>query len=140
MKIQVREISPEDGLSLETAINAEDLGLSPEVVLVGSGLTVRLSLERVGRMVTAACAVSGAYHLICPRCLKEFDRAKTDHFDLAVDVDKGTEAIDITEDLREEIMLANSLYGLCDPECKGLCPGCGADLNTDTCRCHVKKS
>ena len=24
---------------------------------------------------------------------------------------------------------------LCSPDCKGLCPGCGANLNHEACRC-----
>jgi DUF177 domain-containing protein len=37
--------------------------------------------------------------------------------------------IDLTPLLREEVILAMPLAPLCRPECKGLCPECGVDLN-----------
>ncbi|HOE96074.1 MAG TPA: DUF177 domain-containing protein [Candidatus Sumerlaeota bacterium] len=45
------------------------------------------------------------------------------------------EEIELAEPLRELIMaeLPDRLY--CDPDCKGLCPGCGANLNTEPCAC-----
>jgi uncharacterized protein len=43
--------------------------------------------------------------------------------------------LDLGEPIREELVLAAPTYTLCDPECKGLCPHCGADLNETTCDC-----
>ena len=37
--------------------------------------------------------------------------------------------IDLTPLLREEVILATPLAPLCRPDCKGLCPVCGRDLN-----------
>ena len=37
--------------------------------------------------------------------------------------------------IREQIILSIPLQPLCRPECKGLCPRCGADLNTQACGC-----
>lgn len=37
--------------------------------------------------------------------------------------------IDLTPLIREEVILATPLSVLCRPDCKGLCPVCGADLN-----------
>ncbi len=28
---------------------------------------------------------------------------------------------------------------LCDENCKGICPNCGADLNAGTCRCDKQE-
>ena len=43
--------------------------------------------------------------------------------------------INAGEMLREQVLLAMPLGLHCDPLCKGLCPGCGADLNREKCRC-----
>lgn len=43
--------------------------------------------------------------------------------------------IDLTEPLREEFLLALPHFVECRPDCKGLCPTCGADLNEGPCRC-----
>ena len=37
--------------------------------------------------------------------------------------------IDLTPLLREELILATPLAPLCRPDCRGLCPVCGEDLN-----------
>ena len=39
--------------------------------------------------------------------------------------------IDLTPLLREEVILATPLAPLCRPDCEGLCPQCGRDLNVD---------
>jgi uncharacterized protein len=43
--------------------------------------------------------------------------------------------LDLAEPIRDEVFLVAPAYTLCDPECKGLCPHCGADLNETTCDC-----
>ena len=43
--------------------------------------------------------------------------------------------LDLSEAVREEVILAIDPYVVCEPECKGLCPMCGVDLNEDSCGC-----
>ncbi len=43
--------------------------------------------------------------------------------------------VDLREPVREEAILAIDPYVVCDPECKGLCPQCGTNLNTSSCNC-----
>jgi uncharacterized protein len=43
--------------------------------------------------------------------------------------------IDITEDVREAVLLAVPAKKLCKKECKGICPQCGANLNHGDCNC-----
>jgi uncharacterized protein len=45
------------------------------------------------------------------------------------------EAIDLTPDMREDIILAFPNYPVCSPECRGLCPQCGANWNETSCSC-----
>lgn len=40
--------------------------------------------------------------------------------------------------LREEVLLATANGLLCRPDCKGLCPNCGANWNTVTCTCDLE--
>jgi len=46
------------------------------------------------------------------------------------------ESVDLTGDIRESMILAFPHYPACRPECKGLCPTCGINLNRDTCSCR----
>lgn len=44
-------------------------------------------------------------------------------------------AVDVTPAVREELVLQVPAFPLCRPDCKGLCPACGADLNAGPCEC-----
>jgi uncharacterized protein len=84
----------------------------------------------------------------CSRCLKEIDSPVEAHFVeqyyATLSVDTGApmpEApldaktighdfrIDVTPLIREEVILATPQAPLCRPDCNGLCPQCGRDLN-----------
>ena len=38
----------------------------------------------------------------------------------------------------DELVMAMPMKVLCKPDCKGLCPVCGGNRNTDACRCDTK--
>jgi len=50
-------------------------------------------------------------------------------------VPRRAAAIDLTEAVREELLLAVPQYVVCRDDCRGLCPRCGADLNAGPCGC-----
>ena len=97
--------------------------------------------------------------LACSRCLQDFvsDLDETVEFHLLkytpedtpeeVDLrpqDLDTEfydgvTIDVDLIVAEQIFLALPQKPLCHPECKGICPGCGADLNHESCRCEERE-
>ena len=43
--------------------------------------------------------------------------------------------VDLTDDIREDILMALPQHFLCRPDCLGLCPHCGANLNDGDCGC-----
>lgn len=47
------------------------------------------------------------------------------------------EAIDVIPAIQEEVLAALPIRLLCRDDCKGLCPGCGADLNCGACGCKA---
>lgn len=48
--------------------------------------------------------------------------------------------IDIDEVLREQAYLESPVRMLCAESCKGVCQGCGAQLNTEKCSCSADYS
>ena len=52
------------------------------------------------------------------------------------------EGLFLTDVLAEQVLLAIPMKVICRSDCRGLCPHCGANLNTDECRCeaHVPDS
>ncbi len=63
--------------------------------------------------------------------LSEEERELQGILPLAADSD----CIDLTDLVRESVVLDYPRFLLCSEDCRGLCPGCGADLNEETCRC-----
>lgn len=47
--------------------------------------------------------------------------------------------LDLAAAVREETILAEPLYLLCQAECKGLCPRCGANHNVEDCGCVLEE-
>ena len=45
------------------------------------------------------------------------------------------EGLLLEDALREQVLLALPLKTVCREDCKGLCPGCGRNLNTESCTC-----
>ena len=43
--------------------------------------------------------------------------------------------LDLRPTIREELILSAPAYLLCREDCRGLCPGCGQDLNRGSCTC-----
>jgi uncharacterized protein len=95
-------------------------------------------------------SISGALTLDCRRCLVDVvvDVTEEAHFLLAPlgdettaddpDVftyDPGAHNLDLRPAVREFWLLSAPALVQCKPECKGLCPQCGTDLNTETCPC-----
>jgi len=44
--------------------------------------------------------------------------------------------LDLAPLLREQAWVVIPMKPLCDPDCKGLCPQCGANLNIESCTCE----
>ncbi|MEX2251916.1 MAG: YceD family protein [Acidimicrobiia bacterium] len=93
--------------------------------------------------VRAHFTVSAQAHLSCTRCLTEWDemmKAEGDQvFRLVLDEDGYgivDGEIDISGPAQDELALSLPIVSLCTPDCKGLCPTCGTDLNTDPCDGH----
>jgi uncharacterized protein len=97
----------------------------------------------------------GRFEVLCARCIEPVEQPLAGDFDLifrpgGVDNQPGEHAI--TEDeteigyyeesgllledaVREQVLLALPGRTLCQEDCKGLCPQCGANRNVAPCHC-----
>ncbi|MCL1918431.1 MAG: DUF177 domain-containing protein [Peptococcaceae bacterium] len=46
------------------------------------------------------------------------------------------EEVDVTERIMEHLILSLPMRFICSGECRGLCPQCGRNMNTDPCTCQ----
>jgi uncharacterized protein len=101
---------------------------------------------------------TGRFEQLCARCLEPVKQPLAGDFDLifrpsSADADPAERAI--TEDeteigyydesgllledaVREQVLLTLPGRSLCQPDCKGLCPHCGANRNLNPCACVEK--
>ena len=75
----------------------------------------------------------------CGRCLEAAEIEVTAE-DIELFVELGAEeVVDITEDIRAELLLNLPANLLCSDDCKGLCSICGINLNKSTCDCEPEE-
>lgn len=113
-------------------------------------LDVDAELYRSGNDVYLQGRVTGSVRCACRRCLDEIHWPLAREFrfllvkegeeteledDVGLDHYSGDE-IDISPLIREEALLALDESVLCSEDCKGLCAGCGANLNREPCTCR----
>ncbi len=103
-----------------------------------SDLAVQGTVERLDAGWLVRGTVTATMQLSCSRCLREFTQAVRAEFAEpfrrrpATDEFKAEETrLDLSELLRSALLLAVPDRPLHDPECRGLCPVCGKDLNDD---------
>ncbi len=114
--------------------------LAEDVVI--SHLLGKLRLTRTPQGILVQGTLEAKTGTECTRCLKPllytFQVELSELFTLdnsgAYVIDDG-DTIDLTPILREEGILSVPMQVLCNPDCKGLCPECGCNLNEGSCDC-----
>lgn len=75
--------------------------------------------------------------LECGRCADFYSTIlAVSSFLRAYDISGAVETVDVTPDIREDILLQLPTFPVCRPDCKGLCPQCGHNLNRGKCSCR----
>ena len=133
MEIKISEVKPE-GLELTGSYDPVVLELSAFQITFAEPLKVRLKAQRINGYLNVRVSIKGDMQWICSRCLAKFPHEFSEDFQF--DYKIGDEkSIDVTDDVREEILLACPLKILCQDGCKGLCHVCGKNLNEGYCNC-----
>lgn len=131
------------GFSREFPIEVPRIVLPPDLTLnrlVGSVL-----ISRTNQGILIQVDLRAALELECVRCLNPVRQRLHTHFTELYAFSRRfmTEAglimpetgiIDLTPVLREYMLLEVPYSPLCRPDCKGLCPQCGNNLNETTCQ------
>jgi len=136
MKIDVARI-PLEGWSLRENVTSRELDLDTELVRFSGPLMIDAEISSITNAVTVRLQVSGRMQACCSRCLDDYPVDFKKEIDLNYPVDRSVRTIDLDPDIREEIMLDYPLKPLCRQDCKGLCSGCGVNLNQETCKCKA---
>ncbi|MBI3318830.1 MAG: DUF177 domain-containing protein [Candidatus Omnitrophica bacterium] len=133
MKLSLNEI-PEEGLTLSEKFSPGEMGLQMPGLKFLSPVEVTAAFLKEQDLVVVNVEARGEQELLCGRCLEAVKSPYEGRFDLSYEV-KGKFALDVTDDIRQEILLSFPLKPLCKEGCRGLCPACGNNLNHSPCQC-----
>ncbi len=151
---------PPEGLDLDEPLDATSLHLEgePEFQL-RPGARLRAHVELVdGTTVHLRGRLTATVEPECGRCLERYGCGLSQELDLFFlprvaerpeeqeeEVGLGDhevvvgyydgDRLDLGEVVREQIFLSLPLKPLCRDDCRGLCPTCGRNRNTDPCGC-----
>jgi len=157
LKIQVSLI-PEEGRRLQYMLEGD----WHREYLQKGGIDFRIhptrvdaEIHRILETVTLDISVETALDLGCGRCLEPFTLPVRSGFRYTLVPSRKQEAqkeelsdedvsfsyyqddlIDLDALVYEQIMLQVPMKPLCAEDCRGICPQCGAGLNTATCQCR----
>ena len=138
MKIMVARI-PEEGSDCKGADPGSVMGLEgdPSIQVEGE-VRYELSTQCVSDELVVRGTLSVDLGLTCARCSGKFSTTVSDSgFLRAYPVSKDTDSVDITADMREDLLLHIPVFPVCSEGCRGLCAQCGADLNKGSCGCEA---
>jgi uncharacterized protein len=155
LRIEIDSI-PEGASHIDLLEEATGLNVGEESGIVSFDSPLRLSLDATrsgGEIVLRGRAgVDVAFE--CARCLKTYKARLEAGINIlcllgekpagdadgcregVIEVPANARFIDITDEVRSELMVGLPVKPLCDEACKGLCPVCGADLNETQCSCE----
>jgi uncharacterized protein len=139
-----------------TSVDIEDVNLSIDGMNIGD-VRGAVSLLRTDRGLLATLAVTGLTNEQCSRCLAPVltqieIRFEEEYIPL---FDPGTKApvtlegsqdtfrigadftLDLSDGMRQYVLMSGSSKPLCSQICAGLCANCGVDLNSRECSCEA---
>ena len=163
MEFKVSELEKEP-IEFDLAIPAGHIDFGGEAEQLGnletSGLAEVIHEHRGPRDIVADIRLrgklAGKFQVPCARCVEPVDLPLGADFDLifrplGADADGPERSITSPETeigyyqrdslsledvLREQVMLSLPVRTLCKPDCKGLCPRCGQNRNSQDCSCE----
>jgi len=115
-------------------------------------LHIAFSVEKIGRNIFVDSEIRTKVDFLCDRCGELFNQHMTESARLIYTYDgdmanreeddvyvisESTTIIDVSEPIRQTLLVAVPQKKVCRSECKGLCDRCGANLNVESCNCHT---
>jgi uncharacterized protein len=156
MIFEIEEI-PEGGLNFDVLEGKEHFGIDQSDCALSDGVKVCGKLTKIEGEVCFAGYVEALLLVTCTRCLKPFhlqvkNKVQAHYVPRAKESSPGSEVeiseadidqeiyqedrIDLHGSIRDQILLEVPLILLCQENCKGICPECGIDRNSDRCECE----
>lgn len=133
---------------------ASSLGFEEEKFQFLEPITAHFILQKLGDQIICRALVSTLMQAECSRCLEPVEVGISEEMTMlltfsgmpapgAADqeikvISSGAKEVDVSEEIRQTILLAIPGKPLCKTDCRGLCPHCGTNLNLSACHCQAR--
>ena len=138
MKVKIRDV-PRSGMDYEAEVLPPGIELQEEPFDLEKEILLRGRLERVDNFILARIQVSYTIDTICARCLDNINKTLDVFLEFDMEFQPGDEYVDLGARVREELLMQPHARVLCQESCRGICLGCGAYLNEESCECQKGK-
>lgn len=145
LRMNVADLLRHPGMTrtVRVEVPVPDLGTSVAWIDEASPVALDLRLESASGGVVASGRVRGMWSATCSRCLtplrQDFDLRLQEVFEDDPVEDETypirNDEIDLEQPLRDLVVPDLPQVPLCQPQCRGLCPFCGTNLNEAACAC-----
>ena len=151
------ELKHEDFIEKDYSLKVKDLDLPEEYSSNKDNVNVHLYIIKDKEGYILSMDMKGDLKVECSRCLEPFDmdmknvsnvlittkkptqqNQELTQDDLMVEYIDDYEKFNLTDFVREEILIQTPMKPLCDENCKGICPICGSNKNENPCNCEEK--
>ncbi|MEP6993850.1 MAG: DUF177 domain-containing protein [Acidobacteriota bacterium] len=148
------ESVPDEPLRLESELPVSVAAIDREPLVALSPLRLSGALSRIEGGFALAAQLTYEGKLECSRCLAEYPFREDEAFSLILyprqrqpgvdlELERGSldtlyydqPVIELSPIAEERVQMAIPMKPLCRPDCAGLCPTCGQDLNLGSCAC-----
>jgi len=127
---------PEGGLTVEGEEDPAIIDIDDPLLAFPRPIGYRLRVFRTSRLLLVRGTLETEVSFTCSRCLKKFTApVRVAAFGREKEIEENQVKIDLTGDIREDIILAIPVKPLCRADCRGICPYCGKELNEGRCGC-----
>ena len=118
LAVDVTRLDP-DGEVLEGELFCVDV--DEEFVHPFGGVRYRLDVRLFGTELLVRGRLEQDFDLVCSRCGEDFDTTvKVEDFTESYEVGEKIQEVDLTEDIRESIILSLPSYPVCREDCPGI--------------------
>lgn len=134
LELRVHEIKDAGVIDKTAYIPAENIPFdTPDKPVLLSPVETNIHAEAFKDEVMVVANVTAKVGLTCSRCLEKYERMLPAFVEVHAPLTQPV--IDLQEEVRQSLSLALPFQPLCKPECLGLCPHCGKNLNQGFCPC-----
>ena len=136
MKVSLDRLRKERRIEIDEN-DSQFAGSSARESTVGP-LRVRLVLRAAAGVVQVSGSIDGVFAGVCDRCAEPFTVRRCITVDEVYEPDERetrSRELDVSARIRDIVMEWIPVRQLCADGCRGVCPGCFANLNRERCRC-----